>query len=104
MRVLGRRHPLLEARGGLLDPVAQLHERLLDLRGVGDEVGLALAQHGALGGAQPAQLHRQHDRPQQRDGADAGGRERDDALGGGQVVHAARLLSGPADPHGLISG
>ena len=39
---LGRGHPLLEPGGGLLDPVAQLHEGLLDLGGVGHQVGLLL--------------------------------------------------------------
>ena len=46
-----------------------------------------VAEHRALGGAQPAQLHGEHDHPQQRDDRDARGGERDDALGGGQVVH-----------------
>ena len=41
---------------GQADLVAQLHERLLDLRGVSDQVGLALAHHGLLCGAQAAQL------------------------------------------------
>ena len=87
MRASAARHALLDAGGGVLDPVAQLDEALLEPGGVLDQVELpGLAEHGLLGGAQPAHAEREHDREDQRDAGDAGGGEGDDPFG--RVEHA----------------
>ena len=63
-------------------------KRLLQPRGVLHEVALVgVAQHGALGRAQAAQLERQDDREDQRHERHAGRRQRHDPLGRGQFVH-----------------
>ena len=76
----------------LLDPVAQLDERLLKARGVRDQVGLPAGQDRALRRAHPAQLDAEDDHPEERHGGDPGGRQRDYALSRVQIVHGARVL------------
>ncbi len=59
MRCSARADAAVEAAGRLLDPVAQLHERLLQAGGVGDEVlRAAVAEHRALRRPQAPQLER----------------------------------------------
>ena len=79
--------PTLESGRGLLHPVAQLHEGLLQRGGVPDDVLLLAPQHGALGRPQAAQLDGQDDA--EDEGQKRNGRrpERDEALRGGQVIH-----------------
>ena len=57
-----------------------------------------LAEHGALGGAQAAQLEGEHDASMSATSATAGGGQRDDPLGRGQFVHAQVRLR--ATTHG----
>ena len=85
--LLGAPDPALEASGHLLDPVAQLNERLLEGGRVRGEVGLRAAEDRPLRGAHPPQLHGEHDHPRQRHGRDARGGERHDPLRRAQVVH-----------------
>ena len=80
---LGAGEPRVEALADLLDVVAQRLEALVDRRGVRDEVGVAaLAEHAALGRAQPAQRQRERGGGGDRDHGDGGGGDRDHLRGG----------------------
>ena len=85
---LGRAQALVDVDGDLLDALVQGGERLLQPRGVGDEVGLAvLAEHRLLRRPQLAHAEGEHERQQQRDQRDGARRQGGDARRIGQVVH-----------------
>jgi hypothetical protein len=71
-----------------------LGELALELSDVLREVtGRTVAQHGPLAGADAADPDREQQRDRERDRRAACGGERDDADGGGEVVHADRLMA-----------
>ena len=85
--LLGGVHARLEPCGRLLDPVAQLDERVLERGGMLHDVLIARAEHGALGRTQAPQLDGQDEAEDERDQRHHRRPERHESLRGGQVIH-----------------
>ena len=79
---------LVLALRDVVDVVVQRTEAVLQLRCECDEIALAaVAEHRALGGAQPAKAQDEHEAAQQRQRGECAADEGDDADGAAEVVH-----------------